>query len=170
MTDSREQLEADINRFLSNAGTDEMVTSWLDRQAAITRAECDVELRDFIDVKALADNPALPTNDCAAKVMIDCTLPPSVYCEKYNYLEGNPDESECVERMCKHIAIRITSITRADRDEWKAKAEEYRLRVADYECELVRNEGECRRFTIPPKTCVRDGRMCQAVLKEVDGE
>ena len=40
MTDSREQLEADINRYLSQAGTDELVTKWLDRQAAITRAEC----------------------------------------------------------------------------------------------------------------------------------
>lgn len=40
MIDSREQLEAEINRFLSQAGTDEMVAAWLDRQAAITRAEC----------------------------------------------------------------------------------------------------------------------------------
>lgn len=57
-----------------------------------------------------------------------------------------------------------------ERDEWQAKAEKYRLRVADYECDLARNEGECRCFTIPPKTCVRDGRMCESVLKAVDGE
>ena len=106
MTGSREQIEADINRYLSQAGTDELVTKWLDRQVAITCAECD---------------------ECSA------------------------DWEE-------------------DRDEQKAKAEEYRLRVADYECELVRNEGECRCFTIPPKTCVRDNRMCQDVLKAVDGD
>lgn len=99
MTDSREQLEEDMNRYLSQAGTDQVVFGWLDRQAAITRAECA-----------------------------------------------------------------------AERDEWKAKAEKYRLRVADYECDLVRNEGECRCFTIPPKTCVRDGRMCESVLKAVDGD
>jgi len=102
MSDSREQLEADINRYLSQAGTDELVTKWLDRQVAITRAECSADWEE-------------------------------------------------------------------ERDEWKAKAEKYRLRVADYECELVRNEGKCRCFTIPPKTCVRDNRMCQDVLKAVEG-
>ena len=37
--DTREQLEADIERYLSQAGCHEMVCGWLDRQAAIDRKE-----------------------------------------------------------------------------------------------------------------------------------
>ena len=37
--DTREQLEADIERYLSQAGCHEMVCGWLDRQAAITERE-----------------------------------------------------------------------------------------------------------------------------------
>lgn len=118
MTDSRFELESDIISFLkTHDGPIPPYNLWLDRQAAITRAEC-----------------------------------------KYpNLLQRLNEES-----------------TRADnaereRDEWKAKAERYRTRAVSYECDLVRNEGECRCFTIPPKTCIRDGRMCAAVLKAVDG-
>lgn len=41
--DTREQLEADIERYLSQAGCHEMVCGWLDRQAAITRRETLLE-------------------------------------------------------------------------------------------------------------------------------
>ena len=81
-------------------------------------------------------------------------------------------KAACKQRDIDHdkATNRLVEIWRTERDEWKAKAEEYRLRVADYECDLVRNEGECRCFTIPPKMCVRDNRMCQEVLKAVDGD
>ena len=45
--DTREQLEADIERYLSQAGCHEMVCGWLDRQAAITRY-IERGMHDFI--------------------------------------------------------------------------------------------------------------------------
>ena len=117
----------------------------------------------------MVDNPwgTVPSDDSIEHINDDCTLPPGVYCLEYDLCDDCGDESDRIQNMCQHIALRESTIARA---EWKAKAEKYRLRAADYECDLVRNEGECRCFTIPPKTCVRDNRMCQAVLKAVDGD
>lgn len=47
--DSREKLEADIERYLSQAGCHEMVCGWLDRQAAITAEETSNAWEEYSD-------------------------------------------------------------------------------------------------------------------------
>ena len=116
-SNTREQLLVDMGRVFSGCSvspTNDCMIKWLDRQAAITRAEFDAEMKLLLDAVQVWLNERRETEHARD------------YWKK-----------ACEQRDIDHDkAINdLAEIWRTDRDEWRAKAEAYHKLLIEHENE-----------------------------------
>ena len=120
--DTREQLEADIERYLSQAGCHEMVCGWLDRQAAITRY-IERGMHDFILDRLERENDKLTAERDELQAAIDAMGNGQFYAmyeelraEVDNLRKRNGNQADTIKRLRAEFDVALDDLARAVED------------------------------------------------------
>ena len=120
--DTREQLEADIERYLSQAGCHEMVCGWLDRQAAITRY-IERGMHDFILDRLERENDKLTAERDELQAAIDAMGNGQFYAmyeelrvEVDNLRKRNDNQADTIGRLRAEFDAALDDLVRAVED------------------------------------------------------